>query len=83
MLFRSDNVYLSTPVAADGVYRITGYRGTRHIVDMSVVGGTLTPFGIGKLGPAFASYDIDKLKLTDFKTEVLFDLVDRGQYRRR
>lgn len=58
-----DNVYHSTPIAPDGIYKIPGYRGTRRIVDFQIAGGPLVPTGMGTLGPVYANYDLDKLPL--------------------
>lgn len=58
-----DGVYYLAPIDGDGVYEISGYRGTVHMSDIQVSGGGIVPpHGTGHLGPTFANYDIAKLK---------------------
>ena len=54
-----DNVYYGSTISADGVYKISGFRGTRLIVDFQTAGGAIIPNGTGELGRTFANYDID------------------------
>ena len=42
-----DDVYYSTPVDGNGIYKISGYRGTVRIVDFGISGGTLVTRGSG------------------------------------
>jgi hypothetical protein len=58
-----DNVYYLAPIESDGVYRITGFRGTVPIVDMQTGGGTIIPDGTGNLGPTFDNFDLDTLHI--------------------
>ena len=59
----TDNSYYLTPIDGDGVYKISGYRGTVRIVDFSVSGGNFMPYGSGDFGPVYGNYDLDKLHL--------------------
>ena len=45
-----DDSCYATPVDATGIYKISGYRGTVHLVDFEIAGGTLLPTGAGTLG---------------------------------
>jgi hypothetical protein len=58
-----DDAYYGTPLDADGVYKISGFRGTTRIIDFQIGGGTLFPRGTGTLGRTYANYDIDKLRI--------------------
>ena len=62
-----DNVYQFTPLDDDGVYKISGFRGSVHIVDFQVGASPLFSYGkanAGKnFGPTFANYDLDSLHL--------------------
>ena len=60
-----DSVYQFTPVADDGVYRVSGFRGSVRIIDFQL--GDNPSFAYGKandhgsFGPTFANYDVDDL----------------------
>jgi len=54
-----DNVYLTTPVDDNGVYRLSGFVGNIHYVTLHLGGGKHTLFGFGKHGPAICSYRLD------------------------
>ncbi len=54
-----DNVYYMTPVEDKGVYRISGTRGTVHIIDFNLGSGMLLANGTGRLEKTKANYDID------------------------
>lgn len=58
-----DNVYYLAPIDANGVYRVTGFRGTVPIVDMQIGAGTVIPDGTGSLGPTQDNYDLDALHI--------------------
>lgn len=58
-----DDVYYMTPIDDDGVYKISGYRGTVRIIDFQVAAGPLLPYGVGNFGPTLANYDIDTLDI--------------------
>ncbi|MFV0277613.1 MAG: hypothetical protein ACK5HY_10565 [Parahaliea sp.] len=60
-----DDVYLGAWVEGDGIYRISGYRGTVRIMDLALAGGALHPTGSGELGPTFANYNFDSLSLNE------------------
>lgn len=63
-----DSVYQFTPLAADGVYRVAGFRGTVRLIDFQL--GDSPSFVSGKanergtFGPTFANYDADELHLS-------------------
>ena len=54
-----DNVYYMTPIDDHGVYRISGDRGTVHIVDFNLASGQLLARGTGRLEATKANYDLD------------------------
>lgn len=58
-----DDAYYATHIAGDGVYKISGYRGTVRIADFNIGSGELIPYGRDKLGPVLADYDLDKLHI--------------------
>jgi Protein of unknown function (DUF1214) len=58
-----DDSYYLTPVDDDGVYKISGDRGSVRLVYFEVGSGTAVPYGIGTFGPSKAVYDIDTLKI--------------------
>jgi Protein of unknown function (DUF1214) len=55
-----DNVYYITPIDDTGVYRVSGDRGTVHIIDFNLGSGDLQLRGTGTLGPTMANYDLDE-----------------------
>lgn len=59
-----DDVYYMSPVGDDGVYRISGYRGSVHTIVFQFAGGTFVTRGEGTiLGTTYANYDIDSLHI--------------------
>ncbi len=62
-----DNVQQSTPIDADGVYQISGFRGSVHIVDFQIGRSTMFTYGVANaektFGPSLANYDIDELTI--------------------
>ena len=58
-----DDSYYMTPVDDDGIYKISGYRGTVRLVYFEVGSGMTVPYGTGTLGPSKAVYDIDTLNI--------------------
>lgn len=54
-----DDAYYQAAIEEDGVYRISGVRGTTRIVDFEVGSGDFVPYGKGRLGPTLAHYDLD------------------------
>ena len=62
-----DSVYQFTPLADDGVYRVSGFRGSVRIIDFQL--GDSPSFTYGKandrgtFGPTFANYDVDDLHI--------------------
>ena len=62
-----DNVYYLAPLDDKGSYRISGYRGTVHIIDFNLGSGMMLARGYGKLAKTLADYDIDTLHI-DKKT---------------
>jgi hypothetical protein len=57
-----DDSYYLTPVDDDGVYKISGFRGTVRLIYFEVGSGDTVPYGTGNLGPSKAVYDIDTLR---------------------
>jgi hypothetical protein len=62
-----DNVYQFTPIDPDGVYKISGFRGSVRIVDFQIGASSLFSYGKANaeksFGPTFANYDIDTMTL--------------------
>lgn len=58
-----DDAYYLTVIDDDGVYKISGYRGTVRMLDLQVGSGPLNARGTGSFGPTLANYDFDKLHL--------------------
>lgn len=59
-----DNNYYTTPIDDDGVYKISGYRGTVQLVDFQIGAGNFIPRGTPddkKLGKTLANYDLDSI----------------------
>ena len=56
-----DDAYYMAPVDGNGVYKISGFRGTARIVDFQISGGTFFTRGAGKAGPTFVNYDANTL----------------------
>ena len=54
-----DDSYYQALLEGDGVYKISGYRGTTYMVDFQVGSGDFTPRGEGRMGPTQANYDLD------------------------
>lgn len=55
-----DDVYYEAPIRGDGVYKISGYRGTVRYVSFSVGSASRLT---GAFGPTLADYDLDDLKV--------------------
>ncbi len=68
-----DDTNTMAPVSGDGVYKISGDRGTVRLVDFQIGAGKFLPLGIGGFGPTLANYDIDSLNINkeDGKFEVI------------
>lgn len=60
-----DDMYYLTPIDAKGVYRLSGYRGTVDIVDISPSGGSRLFNGGDAWGPTYANWDADELEMDD------------------
>lgn len=60
-----DAAYYLAPLSDQGVYRISGYRGTVRLVDLQIGGGMFYPKGDGPLGQTYANYDLDQLHIGD------------------
>ncbi len=54
-----DDTYYTATIEPDGVYKITGYRGTVYNVDFQIGSEQFFHTGLGKLGPALNNYDLD------------------------
>ena len=59
-----DDSYYIAPVDANGVYKISGVRGTVHILDFDLGSGELLTRGTGILGPTLANYRADDLHMS-------------------
>jgi len=57
-----DDSYYLTPVDDDGIYKISGFRGTVRLIYFEVGSGMTVPYGTGTLGPSKAVYDVDSLQ---------------------
>jgi hypothetical protein len=67
-----DGVYYLAPLAGDGIYRISGFRGTSRMVDFQVGGGLFYPRADGPVAPSFHNYDLDSIDLgPDGRFEVI------------
>jgi hypothetical protein len=61
-----DFVYSSTEIEADGVYRISGYRGTSRFVEITERGSRMfSPEQVNTGRPVNATHDLDDLQLGD------------------
>lgn len=64
-----DNVQQFTPVHDDGVYKLSGFRGSVRIVDFQLGNSPMFAYGERNadksFGPALANYDIDDLTIGD------------------
>src|SRR5262245_47587017 len=56
-----DAVYSIASLDSTGVYRISGFRGTVHMVDFQIGAGQFYPRGQGGLAPSITNHDIDTL----------------------
>jgi hypothetical protein len=54
-----DNVYYGAPIDDDGVYRISGFRGTVRLVNFQIGGKSVLSRGDGGIGPSLANYDLE------------------------
>ena len=55
-----DDTYYMTPIKPEGVYKVTGYRGTAHSVDFQIGSEHFFYTGLGKLGPPLNNFDLDQ-----------------------
>ena len=55
-----DDSYYVTPLDAQGVYRISGYRGSSYIVDMQIGEDDFFSKGLGPVLAPIQQYDLDK-----------------------
>jgi hypothetical protein len=60
-----DDMYYLTPIDGKGVYRMSGYRGTVNIIDISPSGGGRLFNGSGTWGQTYANYDANDLQIVD------------------
>jgi hypothetical protein len=59
-----DFMYYMAPVADDGSYLLSGYRGTVHMAIVQVAGGDFVPLGDGSnLGSTYNNYYLDDLTI--------------------
>lgn len=56
-----DTVYYLASLSGEGVYRLSGFRGTVHMVDVQIGGGGFYPRGEGPYPPTYHTYDVDTL----------------------
>lgn len=55
-----DDTYYQALLDDEGVYKISGYRGSTHIVDVQIGSGSLGSWGTGHLGPTLRNFELDK-----------------------
>ena len=55
-----DDSYHMTPLKANGVYRINGFRGTVRTVDFQIASGEFFYTGLGEFGPTLRNFDLDE-----------------------
>jgi hypothetical protein len=58
-----DDDYYATPIDDDGVYRISGFRGSVKTIDFQISTGSFLPTGVpdeDNLGKTLANYDLDE-----------------------
>jgi hypothetical protein len=69
-----DDVYYSAPLVGNGVYKISGFRGTVRLVDIQIGSGTFFSrgTGAGTLGPNVGNPDFDHLH---FRKDGYFEVV--------
>ena len=56
-----DNAYYTSPIDDDGVYKISGFRGSVRVVGFNLGSGMKFKRATGVLGPTLADYDIDEM----------------------
>jgi Protein of unknown function (DUF1214) len=56
-----DDTYYQALIDDEGVYKISGFRGTTYIVDVQIGSGALGTWGTGHLGPTKRNFELDKL----------------------
>ena len=59
-LHNPDDAYYMAVVDDDGVYKISGYRGTVRILEFQIGAARMQAYGSGSFKPAVSDYDIDK-----------------------
>lgn len=71
-----DDLYTSTPIRGDGVYKISGTRGSARIVTFSVGSGVFYTRGIGnQQGKMLGDYDLDAI---DINKDGTFEVILSG-----
>ena len=74
-----DTIYWYTPIRADGVYRISGTRGSVYYCDVQVGGGMLGMFD--QPGPRLSGVDLDTIKIeADGSFELIISKERPGGY---
>lgn len=61
-----DDAYYYVPIDDDGVYRISGTRGSVRIMDFQISAGLAAKDGTGIWGPAQVNYDADDLNIDKY-----------------
>ena len=59
-IINADDTYYTVTIKPDGIYKITGYRGTVYNVDFQIGSEQFFHTGLGRLGPPLANYDLDQ-----------------------
>ena len=66
-MLNPDNVYQFTPLDENGVYKISGYRGSVHIVDFQIGASPIFAYGrpnaAKSFGPSLGNYDVDTMHI--------------------
>jgi hypothetical protein len=55
----ADTVYYGTAIEGNGVYKLSGFRGTVHLAHVQIGNGEFAIYGRGKFGPTLANHDLD------------------------
>jgi len=60
-----DAVYYLAPVDGNGVYRISGFRGSVRLIDIQIGSGGFFPHGDSTPGPNVGNFDLDNLHINE------------------
>ena len=60
-----DTIYYVAPITDNGVYRLSGFRGSVHMVDVQIGDGSLLTEGTGPWGKTLHNYDLNSLNISE------------------